>query len=274
MAFPDDYVYHNGQWYNKLTGVLYDPYQSVEDITEAQLALLTPSADFLGREYDVTDRAGGTRVKNTGTAYREVSPGASELVTSSTWAARGTGAFVGQVKRITDLGNNPLIEAIWNGTYWVPRGGEQLFYNLDAEVLTASGTNRTVTFPTVTFPAGLFNIYGGFLAEYLTNLDVDPTAVTDTLTFGSTAIVNNTGSATSERRYVGREVRNRGVANSQILIGRAAANEAGGYIFGTTGVGTPTENTANALTLTGSVAYTNPTGIATLHHYRVMWRGK
>ncbi len=274
MTYPTDYVYLNGVYYDKATGLAYDPYKAVQDITEANLALLTPSTDFIGIEYDVVDRNGGTRVKNTGTTYREVSMGASEAVTSSTWAARGTGLYVGQTKRIIDLGNNPLVEVMWNGTYWVPRGGEQTYYELDAEVVTASGTNRVVTFPTVIIQGGVLNIYGSLLIEYLTNLSVDPTAATDLLQYGATDLINNTGNATSERRYVGRELRNRGAANSQVLIGRASANEAGGFAFQTTGPGTPTENSAIDKNISGSVTYTNAAGIGTLHHFRILWRGK
>lgn len=274
MAFPTGYVYHNGKWYNQLTGVEYDPYEQVQDITEAALALLTPSADFIGVEYDVTDRAGGTRVKNTGTTFREVSPGASEFVTTSTWALRGTGAVRGQIKAFTDImGGLTNPEGWWDGTYWRPRGGLQLLYDLPGTLLGTSANPSVITFPTLTVPAGLMNIKGGFIFEFHSSVTdgTNATANTVALSFGGFELFG-TDQGAAGRLWESRRVRNENATNAQTVMANASAT--GAYIAANNSPKTTNRNTATDLTLSGTI--TTTTGgarTAQLDELKVWWIG-
>lgn len=232
------------------------------------------SAFLYDREYISTDEGGGDqRYWCDGTTWHQSGPGASEYdPVTTTWALRGSGVAVGDTKVISDLGNNPAVEAIWDGTYWQPRGGRQQLYNLKAPVAGASSATPSVSLVTVSIPGGLMNINGGIAFEALVNLDGDPLTATDTLTFGGSNIMSNTASGTSERRYFGRQVRNLNSASAQAVDNRASGAEYGTFGVGATQITTLALNTANTLDLAGSVAYTSSVAqIATLYIQRVWW---
>ena len=81
MAFPDGYVLHDrfwyaangsGPWFIDADGTALPIAVPCTDITEANLALVAASATNIGKEYWVTDRRGGCRVKSNGTTWVEV----------------------------------------------------------------------------------------------------------------------------------------------------------------------------------------------------------
>lgn len=70
-----------------------------------------------------------------------------EMIPSSTWATRGAGAFVGQIKRITDVGVTPAGSLfIWTGTTWWVLFPTTLYVNV-TDVTAALNTNEQILVP-------------------------------------------------------------------------------------------------------------------------------
>ena len=86
--------------------------------------------------------------------------------------------------------------------------------------------------------------------------------------------MSNTATGTSERRYFRREVRNQNSASVQIVTNRASGAEYGSFGPAATQITALALNTATALDLAGSVAFTSTLAqIPTLHLQRVWWIG-
>jgi hypothetical protein len=84
-----------------------------------------------------------------------------EAFDTSTWAARGSGVYTGQVKRITDLGGAGGTLFMWDGTVWRPSAGgiciKQRWGTVASPIDTNTGdTGSLFTLPeAISFPAGL-----------------------------------------------------------------------------------------------------------------------
>lgn len=284
MAFPTGYTYHNGQWWKTSDGS--GPYyinaagQAIQirgpllAITEANLALITADATNIGLEYFVTDRRGGCHVGNiAGTGFQELSPALNDYFTSTTWASRGTGSFVGQKKIITNLGNQPAVEAIWDGTYWQPAGGRQLIYALKAQVTGSAGTSSVANIPSVTIPGNLMNINGGFEVDIHTHTlsSVASVANTISLTFGGFELMG-TDRTTNRRVWNGRRVRNVNSASVQTVMSNASGT--GAYEQAANDPKETTKDTTADQTLVGTATATHATSIQNrIDEYKVWWIG-
>jgi hypothetical protein len=72
---------------------------------------------------------------------------------SSTWANRGSGAYTGERKLITDAGVSTS-EFWWNGTRWRPASGRMVLHEIAAPVTTTADTNEQIA-DYVAIPIGL-----------------------------------------------------------------------------------------------------------------------
>lgn len=289
MAFPDGYVLHDrfwyaadgsGPWFIDADGTALPIAVPCTDITEANLALVAASATNIGREYWVTDRRGGVRVKSNGTTWVEVGVALNDSngPASSTWVARGTGAAAGDIKRITDLGNNPLVEAQWDAvnSVWRPRGGRQLMYQLTAQLTSGAAVqDPTVTFPNITIPGDLMNDRDGFLVEYAGygGATASLTGVTENLTLGGSTLRNNTSNGTNARRWFTQRVLNAFSTSAQYSLEKNSGGEYGAPGTASSVYNTMTKTTTGDLTLAGSMVYdySANTQIAVCNMYNVWW---
>lgn len=185
------------------------------------------SASNAGVFYLVTDENGGTLYRSDGVSMIKQAPGKSEYdIASCLWTDRGTGV-VGQVKRITNVGNNTLLEAVWDGTRWGPRGGRQLIYSSRGNIDGASGTTSAVTLPAVTIPGGLLGVNFGLEIEVATHTvaGVATTANTISYTFGGFELFG-TDRTTGRRIWNGRRIRNMNSASVQTVMSNASGTGA------------------------------------------------
>lgn len=283
MAFPDGYVLHDrfwyaadgsGPWFIDADGTALPIAVPCTDITEANLALVAASATNIGKEYWVTDRRGGCRVKSNGTTWVEVGVALSDSngPASSTWAARSTGAAAGDIKRITDLGNNPLVEAQWDAvnSLWRPRGGRQPIYQLTAAV-TNTQVNPSLTCPNVTIPGGLMNSRDGFLVEAAMDFGIAPSAVSEALTLGGSTLRNNTNTGTSRRRWFTQRVLNDFATGAQFSLEKNSGGEYGAPGVATSVFNTLTKDTTGDLVIAGTMSCTSASATAKLYVYNVWW---
>lgn len=284
MAFPDGYVYHNGFWYASdgsgpwfidSDGTALAMAVPVTDITVANLALVAASSTNIGKMYFVTDLRGGCLVKSNGSTWAEVTPaindGSGLSAPASTWAARGSGSTVGQVKRITDLGNNPLAEAVWDGTRWRPRGGRQLIYQLTAAI-TNTQINPHCVLPNVTIPGNLMGIVDGFLVEASWDYGAGPPSnVSESLTLGGTTLRNNTNNGTNRRRWFTQRVLNAFATGSQYSLEKNSGGEYGAPGTASSVYNTLSKNTTGDLVLAGDMTCTSVSATATMYMYNVWW---
>lgn len=77
----------------------------------------------------------------------------SAAIVQSTWAARGAGTFVGQLKLMTDIGNSPGTLMQWDGTFWKILGRCTAYFDTAQANGTASGTQQVLK--QFSAPAGL-----------------------------------------------------------------------------------------------------------------------
>lgn len=243
----------------------------VQDVLEASLP--AASAANTGVIYFVADRNGGTLLKSNGVSLVQLASGVSEGGESaSIWASRGAGSVIGERKRISDLGNNPLVETQWNGSRWVPRGGRQLIYELGAPIVSPSGTGQVCTLPNVTIPGGLLGLTGSLEIELAWELGAGtPLTRVVAMGWGGSSIVDD--SATLHRRFaLRRTVRNTGVANAQQVLERQA-DYATYQSINTTGQ-QKTKDTAADVVIDGSVTSSfGSAATAAVMEYRVWWVG-
>jgi hypothetical protein len=182
--------------------------------------------------------------------------------------ARG-GRYFGEVININDVGNQPLVSAIWDGTRWQPESGRQTIYNLGAE-LSTTATSPTATLPTVTIPGGLMGVTGGWEAKVAAATIGAVTASTTNLLFSGNSISSASGGASRKQTY-SRHVRNRNSASAQWIDERASEN---GNLGSADAIQTLTVNTAIDQSITGSVAFTTAgSDTATVYGYQVVWIG-
>lgn len=73
---------------------------------------------------------------------------------SSAWAARGSGTYVGQLKRITDIGPTGGTLFSWNGSVWYLVARAILAYDLSLHTAATLDTNENIL-ASYTMPAGL-----------------------------------------------------------------------------------------------------------------------
>ena len=240
-------------------------------VTAATLPAASPSNS--GAFFLVADENGGTLYRSNGASQVKQSPGKSEYdVQSTLWADRGVG-YVGQVKRILDFGNNPLVEAQWNGTRWTPRGGRQMIYDLAAPVVSASNTTQVCTIPTVVLPGGSWGLSGGFEIELAWELGAGtPLTRVLTMAFDGSNLADD--STTLHRRLaLRRTIKNQGAANAQQVLERAG-DYATYQTVNTTGQ-QKTKNTATDLPITGSITSTYGSATtAVIPFYRIWWVGQ
>lgn len=240
--------------------------------TDTLLANLpTSSPGNAGKLYFVTDLNGGTLFKDNGVSLVQQAPGVTEgSEAASIWASRGTGT-VGARKRISDLGNNPLVEAVYNGSRWVPRSGEQLIYEA-APAASASGTTQTITLPNVTIPAGLMGLTGAIRVELGWELSAGtPLTRVVQMTWDGSLFVDD--SASLHRRFnLTRNIRNVNAVAVQHLTERQA-DYASDQTVNTTGQD-KTKDTSTDLVIAGSIVSTFGTAqVSTLCYYRIWWLG-
>lgn len=215
-----------------------------------------------GQSYDVADDLAHAFV---GSGY------ASYTYAGNSWERRPPGAYNGEVRNFTGVGNQPFVEARWNSTasQWEPKG-RQLIYSADYST-TASGLTPTITLATVSCNAGLLgtNLALEFDLECHGSSN-GPTARAITLAFGAASVI---GEATAlARRFGGQRIlRNAGVTNVQTITNKAdaeytpfqSANSAGG---------SGAEDTTAAINITGSAAYTYGTNqTVSLDRYHIWW---
>lgn len=189
---------------------------------------------------------------------------------ASTWALRGSGV-AGDQRRITDIGNQPNLLVMHDGTRWQPQGGQQLVYSLGAELVSAASTAASVSLPGVTIPAGLLGLSGGLMIEFAAELDATPSARNLQLTLAGQTIIADTTAGGQRSVYLARHLRNTGVANAQRLM--EPLSQAYGT-YGSVNVSTPTlsVNTGADAILSGSVSWTSAAAqVARLSMFRVWW---
>jgi hypothetical protein len=226
-----------------------------------------------GNAYFSTDVNGGTLYRSNGTSWVQIAAAVNNDAgpTATTWASRGTGSYVGELKRITDLGNNALVMARWNGTYWLPDGGRQLIYNLQAPVTASSGISSQATIPSVTIPGGLMNVNGGFEIEIHTHTASDVVSVANTILYSFDGFqLFGTDNLTNFRLWMGRRVKNQNSASVQTVMSNASGT--GAFVVTNNGPKATTKNTATDLVLAGTATATHGTSIQNIiDEFKVWW---
>lgn len=250
--------------FTELYGVAFE-----DDVTEASLP--AASAGNLGRRYWITDRRGGCRVKSNGTAWIEQGPAINDVADLSAAAAFGAlpaSPIVGQRIRVTNVGNNPNLELVWNGDWWAPRGGEQALYTLKAPATATAGAALTI--PNVVIPGGLMGAYGQLRIEAAYQLSENATALTIAQDWDGAAIMAFV--TAHQRAFWRREIINTAVA-AQVIPQRST--ELGGETSSNTAGQTATKNTAVDRTIGGSITATTASGTHTtsLNRYNVFLVG-
>lgn len=250
--------------FSELYGVSFE-----DDVTE--LTLPAAGAGNLGRRYWITDRRGGCRVKSNGTSWVEQGPAINDVADLSAAAAFGAlpaSPIVGQRIRVTNVGNNPNLELVWNGDWWAPRGGEQALYTLKAPVVATAGAALTI--PDVLIPGGLMGAYGQLRIEAAYQLSENAVTLTIAQDWDGAAMMAFT--TAHQRAFWRREILNTAVA-AQVIPQRST--ELGGETSTNTAGQTATKNTAVDRTIHGTVTATTASGTHTtsLNRYNVFLVG-
>ncbi len=232
-------------------------------------SLPSASPENAGAFFFVNAENGGTLYRSNGTSWVKQGPGRSEYdVQSCLWADRGTGA-VGQRKRITDLGNLPVVVE-WDGARWQPTNGIAKIYRQPGVVSGTAGTSSTATSATVTIPGGLLGPVGGIVLEASFSASASPTAATPAAAWDGSALFDGVSVGTKRNVRIRRSFRNIGSEASQIV--NEASGDVGGTGTGSGAVQTFTKNTANNRTLQASCVFTHASSItATLHAFDIWW---
>lgn len=194
----------------------------------------------------------------------------------TTWAARGSGDYHGQVKVITDAGNTGALEAAWdaNRGRWKPRGGMQLYNSVDPFQI-ASVADPLYAPADVTIKGGLLGDTYGIAAEFLVeNLAGGATGRTVTMKYGTTAFMSDAVSA--QRRYGGRHgFRNKAVG-SQVTFNKFDSAELDWVATlnsntSSSAGATMAENSAVDLPLLRSIAWIGVTAAVNVHKDNLWW---
>lgn len=288
MAFPADYTLHHGFWYLTADGsgpyfvnsggTAYPLAQPVEDITEANLALVAASAANLGKEYWVTNRRGGCRVKSNGVSWIEQAPALNDAGASEVWASRTNGSANGELRYFTSVAtvggvSTRKIPFEWDSvnSIWRPAGGRQLLYRMAAKVSGSSATTSTATGPQVTVKGGAMGLFGELEVEIAggTTDGTAPLTLKPQISFGGTALFETTtGQGTKKNWNALRQIKNDNNASSQIII--QGSGDIGGPGASSNGFQVDTKNTASDQTIDVScVATYSVAKIQQLHKYNI-----
>jgi hypothetical protein len=241
------------------------------DVTVATL----PAASTANTKqwFRVTDENGGTLYQSNGVSMVKMAPGLTEYdIVSCLWADRGTGV-VGQVKRITNIGNNPLVEAIYDGTRWAPRGGRQLLYSSQGNISGSSATTSAATIPSVTIPGNLLGLNFGLDIQIATHVvaGTATTANTVSLTFDGFELFG-TDRTTGRRLWLSRRIRNMNSASVQTVMSSAGGTGANEGV-----ANDPKETTkvsTGDLVLAGTATAVAATAIVNrIDEYKIWWIG-
>lgn len=244
----------------------------IEKITEAELP--AASTSNMNTAYMLTDVGNKTVYNFDGVTWEDITPpldAAASQYQASTWAARGTGDFVGHIKRFSNIGNNVNVMGVWDGTYWQPMGGRQLIYNSLAVVNGTNANPSVITLPTVVIPGGLMGIFGGFEVEIATSITdgTATTANTISYTFDGFELFG-TDNTTSRRLWFARRVKNQGSASIQTVMSNASGS--GAYAAAANDPKATTKVSTGDLTLAGTATAT--CGVAKvnrLDEFKVWW---
>lgn len=238
-----------------------------------------PEAALIGAKIYVTDLDGGQAQQcYDGLSWSNVgAPENAHRQLASLFAARGSGSYVGEVKRFSNVGNNLLYRGEWDGDRWAIHGGRQLVYSLTAPIVSTAGTTTTtINLPNVTIPGDLIAATSAIEIDFAALLanGVTPTARTLSMTHGGSAIMNDTGNL--HRRVVGgRTIQGIG-ASSQVIFERSNG-EYGAPVSANTDWQTGNKNFAADQVIAGSFAFTYATQgsaiSATLAQFDVWVRG-
>lgn len=241
------------------------------DVTVATL----PAASTANTKqwFRVTDENGGTLYQSNGVSMVKMAPGLTEYdIASCLWTDRGTGV-VGQVKRISNLGNNPLVEAVWDGARWAPRGGRQLIYSSRGNIDGASATTSAVTLPAVTIPGGLLGVNFGLDVEVATHTlaSAATTANTISYTFGGFELFG-ADRTTSRRIWNGRRLRNMNATNVQTVM--TSASGMGGFDAAANDPKETTKDTTADVAMAGTAAAVAGTALVNrCDEFKIWWVG-
>ena len=192
--------------------------------------------------------------------------------TATTWAARGSGDAVGRVIRISDVGNNPLLRAEWDGTRWVPHCGRQLLYQVLAPVNGSAGASSTATSASISIPAGMLGVCGGLeiVADFAGN--TAPVAAIPQVAWGGNNTFDGLTVGTRRNVRVGRNIKNINSASSQIVSEGVA--ETGGFGSANGAAQAFSVDTTAAVAVQVSINMTHATSIvATINKLQVWWVG-
>lgn len=186
------------------------------------------------------------------------------------WVDRGT-ATAGLIKRVTDLGNNPNVLIIGDGTRWQPLGGQQTIYMLAAPITGAAGASSVCTLPSITVPGGLMGINGGLDIEIHTHTLASVASVANTIsyTFGGFELFG-TDRTTNRRIWNARRIMNRNSAAVQTVMANASAT--GAYEQAANDPKETTKDTTADVAMAGTATATHATSIQNrVDEFRVRW---
>lgn len=230
------------------------------------------SSDAIGYIYYSTD-TGIAEISN-GVSYVQLAARvtAEDGIPAYTWANRPT-ATLGQIIRITDLGNKATVLAIADGTYWQPLGGAQTIYALAAPITGSAGASSACTLPSITVPAGLLNINAGLDIEVGSHTLSSVASVANTVsyTFGGFELFG-TDRTTNRRIWNARRVMNRNSAAVQTVMANASGT--GAYEQAANDPKETTKDSTADIAMAGSATATHATSIQNrVDEFRVRWIG-
>lgn len=233
----------------------------------------TASSSNIGKIYVSTDVGGGTAEISNGVSWIQIAANvnAQSGIPATTWTNRGSATTlgVGYMQRITDIGNNPNVIIISDGTNWCPFGGRQRLYTTTTPIAGANPgtTSDTATIPSWTVPGGLMG--STFALDIVLNAHANatPIAATPSLTLGGTDVFSAMG--TMRRLLLAREIRNKTTTTQHII---QKSTEAGGRLIVDSDGQDKTKDTTVDQTLAGTVNYTHASSITTtIDSYYVDW---
>lgn len=128
-------------------------------------------------------------------------------ISTSTFAARGSGSSVGQKKRLTDIGPAQGSEVVWDGTYWRLTAPTDIIMDTTLSTTGTTGTSEQFL-KAATLPQGCLRLGRTFAFRHLSVKSGIVDAVSNTRlrlgtagTAADTAIVNTTGFSAASRSY-------------------------------------------------------------------------
>lgn len=163
---------------------------------------------------------------------------------------------IGSKSIFTDIGVGGRSEWYSDGTYWRPVNGNCTFYLLSAPLVGVASANSSLTFPDVTFPAGLLFPGASVIITQVTNLGGGTATVLNyALNIGGRTLCNSTASPGNRNRYLGRIVSLSG--SDQYTTSNTSAMGPGITGLSAGGAGTGTNFLTNAVVLAGSISVTD-----------------